>query len=178
MLEESATALLDAPLDDGLFEMINGIPVEKKMGAESSEISATMLILIGGYVRKAELGHMYDAQTGFQCFPNNPSLVRKPDVSFISTGRLTGRSPKGNLKIAPDLAVEVVSPHDAYEDVEIKLRDYREAGVRLIWVLSPQCRTVRVIRADLTTAELNETDTLDGENVIPGFSVRVDELFK
>jgi Uma2 family endonuclease len=168
---------LDEIVDGGLYEFVDGQAVEKPMGAESGEVSAALMILLGTFVRQGKLGHMYDAQTGFQCFPNQPMLVRKPDVAFVSVARLPGKSPKGNLRIAPDLAVEVISPNDLYEEVEEKVGEYRQAGVKLIWIISPEAKTVLVRRLDRTCAELDETGTLSGEDVIPGFSCPVAELF-
>ncbi len=164
-------------VEDGLYEFVGGEPTEKHTGAESGEISAVLTIRLGGYVLQQCLGRMYDAQTGFQCFPDEPLLVRKPDVSFVSAVRLVGPSPKGNLRIAPDLAAEVISPHDTYEGVERKVREYRSAGVKLIWIISPESKTVLVRRLDRTCAELNATGTLSGEDVVPGFSCPVAELF-
>lgn len=175
--EPSRPEDLDEIVDGGLYEFVGGEAVEKPMGAESGEVSAALTIVLGAHVRQQRLGHMYDAQTGFQCFPHEPSLVRKPDVSFVAAARLTGRSPKGHMRIAPDLAVEVVSPNDTYEEVEGKMLDYLRAGVKLIWVVSPEWKTVLVRRLDSTCVALDETGILSGESVIPGFTCPVAELF-
>jgi Uma2 family endonuclease len=130
------------------------------------------------FVRQHGLGHTYDGQTGFQCFPHDPGLVRKPDISFVAAGRLPGeKSPKGHVKVAPDLAVEVVSPNELYEEVEAKVGEYRSAGVKLIWVVSPGSKTVFVRRLDGTCAEVNEHGELSGEDVVPGFTCKVADLF-
>jgi len=168
---------LDDIVDGELYEFVGGQPVEKHMGAESSEVSATLTILVGASVRQHNLGRMYDAQTGFQCFPHKPMLVRKPDVSFVAAARQSGPSPKGNMRIAPDLAAEIISPHDTYESVEEKVGNYRSAGVRLIWIVSPGFKTVLVRRLDRTCAELDDTGTLSGEDVVPGFTCPVADLF-
>src|SRR5207244_9383387 len=115
-------------------------------------------------------------EVGYQCFPQRTGLVRKPDVSFVRRGRLpSGVLPKGWAKIAPDLAAEVVSPKDSYEEVEEKLGDYERAGVPLIWVISPTSRTVMVYRVDGSVGRLREADELSGEDVIPGFRCPVRE---
>ena len=85
-------------------------------------------------------------------------------------------APKGWVKIAPDLAVEVVSPNDTAEDLEEKLGDYRTAGVPLIWVIYPELRKVRIIRRDGSASELKEDDMLSGEDVIPGFRCPLREI--
>ena len=163
--------------DGDKYELVNGIPVEKRMGAESGEITTLLSALLTVFVREQRLGHVYDGQTGFQCFAE-ASLVRKPDISFVAVGRLPGdKSPKGNIKLAPDLAVEVVSPNDQYEEVEEKLNDYHAAGVKLVWIVSPASKTVQIRRADGTLALVRVDGQLFGETVIPGFSCKVADLF-
>ena len=78
-------------------------------------------------------------------------------------------SPKGWIRIPPDLAVEVVSPNDSAEELEEKLDDYRTAGVPLIWVIYPELRKVKIFRLDGPAGELREDGVLSGEDVIPGF---------
>src|SRR5262245_39914306 len=102
--------------DGDHYELIDGKPKEKVMGTESDEISSTLNMLIKAFVRQHKLGHVYGSQTGYRCFPGKPRLVRKPDLSFVAAGRLPDdKTPKGDIDIAPDLAVEVVSPNDTYE---------------------------------------------------------------
>lgn len=77
----------------------------------------------------------------------------------------------------PDLIAEVVSPNDSYEDITARVADFKAVSVKLIWVISPETRTVLVRRADGSCAELDETGTLSGEDVLPGFACPVAELF-
>lgn len=164
--------------DGDRYELIDGIPREKPMGAQSEEIGGLLLTQINVFIRPRKLGRAYPSQTGFQCFPGDPKLVRLPDTSFVAAGRLPGdQSPEGYIKVAPDLAVEVVSPNELYEEVEAKVADYRSAGVKLIWVVSPKSRTVLIRRPDGTCAEVGEAGQLSGEDVIPGFACPVAELF-
>jgi Uma2 family endonuclease len=104
--------------------------------------------------------------------------VRKPDASFVARGRFTdGVIPKGDVGFAPDLAVEVVSPNDFYDEIDVKVSEYLGAGVRLVWIVSPATKTVLVRRPDKTCAALDVSDTLSGEEVLPGFTCAVAELF-
>lgn len=158
------------------FELIDGIPKEKPMGAQSDEISLAVGSLLRQFVRQHALGHVYGSQTGFRCFPNN--RVRKPDCAFIAAGRLPNdRSPSGDISIAPDLVVEVVSPNDTYEEIAAKVLDYKSARVKLIWVVSPETKTVLIRRLDGTCSELDESGALSGEDVAPSFTCPVAELF-
>ena len=92
---------------------------------------------------------------------------------FPKDGRRTVISP-----LRPDLAVEVLSPNDLIYDVDEKIREYLDAGVKLIWIINPEQQTVTVYRADGSAARLTETDTLDGQQVVPGFSCLVGEFFQ
>jgi Uma2 family endonuclease len=163
--------------DGDRYELIDGVPKEKPMGAESDEIALGVGAVIKQFVKANRLGHAYGSQTGFQCF-SDKKLVRMPDASFVATGKLPDdKTPEGYIKVAPDLAVEVVSPNETYEEVETKVAEYRSAGVKLIWIVSPKSRTVMIRRLDGTCAEVNEKGTLSGEDVIPGFACPVAELF-
>ena len=107
----------------------------------------------------------------------DPDLLRRPDVSFVRSGRLPGDiAPKGWVRIPPDLAVEVVSPNDLVEVLEEKLDDYRKVEVSLIWVIYPELRKVKVLRGDGSVSELREDDELSGEGVIPGFRCPIREI--
>ncbi|HUR52500.1 MAG TPA: Uma2 family endonuclease [Gemmataceae bacterium] len=164
--------------DGDRYELIDGIPREKHMGAQSDEIALTIGAGLKAFVSSRKLGRVYGSQTGYQCFPNDPKMVRMPDTSFVAAGRLEGdRSPEGYIKIAPDLAVEVVSPNEEYEEVEAKVAAYRSAGVKLIWVVSPKSKTVIVRRLNGTCSEVGAAGELSGEDVLPGFAVAVADLF-
>src|SRR5262249_18541301 len=111
------------------------------------------------------------------CFPDAPTKVRKPDVSFIKRGRLPGeRLPKGHAPIAPNLAVEVLSPRDFSTRTNKKIQEYLQAGVSLVWIIDPEMRIVRVHRKDGFITELHENDELTGEDVLPGFCCLVSEI--
>lgn len=164
--------------DGDSYELVDGRLVEKHVGAKSEFVAANLLALLHGIVRTGNLGYVFGSQTAYRCFPSRPRLVRKPDVSLVARGRFPNEEiPEGDIQLAPDLAVEVVSPNDTYEEVEGKVNEYLGAGVRLVWVVSPTSKTVIVRRPDKTAAMLDATDTLSGETVVPGFTCRVAELF-
>src|SRR5262249_2476430 len=85
--------------------------------------------------------------------------------------------PQGHAHLAPDLAAEVVSPNDTYEEVDQKIEEYLRAGVRLVWIISPRNHTIRVYRFNGSSHSLRENDELDGEDVLPGFRCPVRDLF-
>lgn len=165
--------------DGDRFELVDGQLVERPMGAVSSSIGAELLRLIGNHNRRHRLGHVFSADCGFRCFPDDPSRVRKPDVSFLGKGRLEGdRLPEGWIEVAPDLAVEVISPKDLYLETSQKIEQYLAAGVRLVWLVDPALRAVLIFRADRTIQGVREGDELGGEDVLPGFRCRVAEIFE
>ena len=164
------------------YELVDGRLVERNMGMESSKIAARILFLIALYLHDRRIGELFGADASYQCFPDAPGKVRKPDVSFVRSERLPGnRVPQGHCPVAPDLAVEVVSPGDLAYEVEEKVTEYLGAGVPLVWVVHPPTRTVRIHRPRTSpqgrVSDLTETDTISGEGVLPGFSRPVADFF-
>lgn len=170
--------LLTMP-DGDRFELIDGRLVERNMGKWSSYVAGNVHQRLKNHSDEHHVGWVYPEGTSYQCFPDAPKKVRRPDVSFIRLDRMSPDEAmsEGHLRIAPDLAVEVLSPNDLAYDVDKKVEEYESADVRLIWVVNPETQTVRVHRADGTVSVFHEGDELDGENVVPGFRCRVSELF-
>jgi Uma2 family endonuclease len=163
--------------DGKSYELVGGQLVERKMGAESSRVGTRLSSRLDLFCDEHNLGIVWGADNGFQCFPHDPSLVRKPDVSFVKIGRLPGNvEPDGWVKIPPDLAVEVVSPNDSAEELEEKLADYRKARIPLVWVIYPKARMAKVLRLDGPPSELWEDDELSGEDIVPGFRCSLREI--
>jgi Uma2 family endonuclease len=160
---------------DGLYELIDGKLVEKKMSSLASKTANRIAHHLSNWTQNFQRAEVYPEQT-FCCFPADPELVRRPDVSLILADRLSQVPAVGHVPIAPDLAVEVVSPNDKIYELDEKLQDYRAVGVKLVWVVNPNSRTIRIHRLDHTVSELDDTQTIEGESVLPGFSVSVAEL--
>ncbi len=174
---------LDRLPDAVNYELVGGQLVERHMGSESSSIAAAIVHVLLSFVKSRRLGHAFTTDCGYQCFPDDPDKLRKPDVSFVARGRLPDdRPPAGYIRIAPDLAVEVLSPGDLASEVEEKVRDYLAAGVKLIWIVSPNTKTVRIHRPATSklgpAGALTEVDTISGEEVLPGFECSVAEFFQ
>ncbi len=161
------------------LELVEG--VVSKMppaGGEHGEIAANLLITIGTHIRQHQLGHVTAAETGYILFQNDQGkdTVRAPDVGYISYQRMPDRLPVKYISLPPDLAVEVVSPTDKGEDIESKVNDYLRAKVAQFIFLYPATRTVVVYQGD-TITRLSGDDVIDFSAVLPGFSLRVSELF-
>jgi Uma2 family endonuclease len=165
------------PDADG-YELIDGNPRMKTMGALSSNIQGSLLARLREVVVRNQSGFLFDSECMFRCFPSHPRRVRKPDISFVLRERIpNGGIPEGMFRIRPDFVVEVISKNEEYTEVDEKLADYFDANVPLIWVLTPKTRTVLVYLADGTARRFNHTDELTGDPIIPGFRVRVADLF-
>jgi Uma2 family endonuclease len=165
--------------DADCYELVNGVLVERHMGQLAGWIGGELVRLLGNYCHQHRLGWVFPGgDAGYQGFPGSPRTVRKPDVSFVAYGRFPGEEvPPGYARLVPDLAAEVISPNDLYEEVDQKIEEYVRAGVRLVWVISPQNHTIRIYRVNGTCQSLREQDDLDGEDVLPGFRCRVRDLF-
>jgi len=161
--------------DEQLYELVGGRLVEKQMSSLASETAGIVTAHLVTFVRPIGLGKIYPEQS-FQCFPDDPDLIRRPDIAFIAVDRLAGVLEEGHVPIAPDLAIEVVSPNDKIYELDEKLANYRAASVKLVWVINPKSRTLRIHRLDRTVTELVEPDVLSGEAVLPGFSILVKDF--
>jgi Uma2 family endonuclease len=165
------------------YELVDGQLVERHMGMESSQIGVNISSLLRPFIKEHKLGHVFGADASYQCFPNGPIDVRKPDVSFVRSGRFPGeKAPAGHCKIRPDLAVEVVSPNDSAYELEEKIEQYLSVNIPLIWVVYPPTRIVRIFRPGASplgdSFALKQSDTITGEDVIPGFSCPVGAFFE
>jgi Uma2 family endonuclease len=160
------------------FELIDGQWKEKSMGMEAAAIGGNLTTLLVNHVKANRLGHVFNSECSYQIFADRPNRIRKPDGSFVARGRLPNEKPfRGYSKVAPDLAFEIVSPNDLAEEVNEKVIEFLQAGVRLLWVVYPASKTVHVFRRDGGAAFLSEADQLSGEDVVPGFACRVADVF-
>jgi len=165
-------------VDDVGYEFVDGELVERNMGAISSEVGFVIATDLRAYCTAQNLGRVL-AETTFQCFPLHPLQWRIPDVAFIAKGKLPDEKlPKGNVTVAPDLAIEVISPNEKVYDLDHKIGDYFEAGTRRVWVVNPEVLSVRVLRPDGSSLELRGDAELSGEDVLPGFVCKISAFFR
>jgi Uma2 family endonuclease len=167
------------PDEDGYrLELSRGRLVrEPAPGAVHSWVARNLLFQLGRYVEERSLGLViFDA--GF-LLSEDPPTVRIPDLAFLSREHLPSEGPPlGFWTMAPDLAVEVVSPSNRPADIREKVFEYMEAGTRLVWVVDPRTRSVTVYRSRWDVQLLTEDDVLDGADVLPGLLLRIFEIFK
>lgn len=164
--------------DGHRYELIDGKPFDMgNSGMEHGGIGSFLGGLLAIYVRQHKLGIVCDSSTAFTLKSGNK---RSPDVSFVAKTRLQGlkRPPRGFFGGSPDLAVEILSPNNTVEEIHAKIVEYFENETRLVWVVHPDEKYVLVYHAPEPDRLLRLQDRLDGEDVIPGFSVAVAELFE
>ncbi len=164
--------------DNNNLELVNGEIVEKNVSVLSSRVEGIVFRKLDQFCETNQQGPVFPSSNGIQCFPDEPAKVRKPDVSFVKRERFSVQHwHEGFLTIHPDLAVEVISSNDLAADLNEKIEDYLAAGIPLIWIIDPIACIVTIYRGDGTVTKLHENDELTGEDIIPGFHVKVAELF-
>jgi Uma2 family endonuclease len=165
--------------DNGTWrELVKGVVWEMPPpGEEHGGVAANVHGHLWNHVRVHKLGRVYAAETGF-LIRRDPDTVRAPDCAFIVRDRARRPLSKTYCEVIPDLVVEVVSPHDTAEEVAAKVREWIEAGVRLVWVVYPGIRAVAIHRSAREITLLREDDELTGDDIVPGFAVAVGEVFE
>jgi Uma2 family endonuclease len=170
--------LLAMPEDGTRYELIDG---ELRPMAPSSEDHSAIGALFVGYlvahVVPNRLGRVFQADLGVQLF-SGVERVLSPDASFVRRERLAkGRDRRRLVQIPPDLVVEVVSPTDRKQAVGDKVALYLALGVRMVVIVWPDSRSLDVHEADGTRSTLGMSDVFDAGDVVPGFTMRVANLF-
>ena len=149
-------------------------PAGREHGSIAMHVGASLY----QFVTTQGLGSVYAAETGF-LLATNPDTVLAPDAAFVRSDRLAQIADvAGFIPGAPDLAVEVISPSDTYTEVEEKVTLWLQHGTRMVIVVNPRRRSVTVYRPDRPVLFLSEQDELSGDDVVPGWSVRVRDLFR
>jgi Uma2 family endonuclease len=166
------------PEEDGTWiELVEGRLVrEPRPNAEHSWIATELAGRIREHVRKNRLGITL-GEAGF-LLADEPPTVRGPDVAFIARANLPrGGFPRPFWTVPPDLAVEIVSPSNTRAEIREKVLEYLAAGTRLVWVVEPRDRLVTTYSSRTDVREQKGEDTLDGFDVLPGFRLRVADVF-
>jgi Uma2 family endonuclease len=163
--------------EDRLCELVDGVLVEKPVGFYESALALFLGARLHVFVDRRNLGVVTGEQGMMQIFPG---LVRIPDVAFAAWSRFrNGRIPDEPVPLlVPDLVVEVLSRGDKPGEIKRKLREYFDAGVRLVWLVNPRKRTVSVYTSFESVTVLSERSTLTGGDVLPGFKLPLERLFR
>jgi Uma2 family endonuclease len=169
---------LTHPAAAGASELVRGeVRVMTPASGAHGVIAGRIFAALNAFVEPRQLGQCFPDNTGF-LLPGLRDTVRSPDAAFVRGECLPEQGiGAGWVAVAPDLVVEILSPSETASELEEKLRDYRAAGTRLIWVVDPATRVVSVRSATTPDVWLTEADSLDGDDVLPGFTIPVAKLF-
>ena len=163
--------------DDSLYEVVNGKWKDKApMGMLQAWVASTLLVVLDNFVRSHRMGKVI-AESLF-VLDSSTDLQRRPDLAFVSRQRVGKPVQSDAWDVVPDLAVEVISPTNRAPEVLEKVHEYFAAGVRLVWVVYCEPRQVYVYRSPTTIQVLTPQDTLEGDDVIAGFTLPVAKLFE
>ncbi len=167
--------LMQLPDDGYVYELVKGELTMSQAGFAHGVIMGRLFVPLGAYVEEQGLGVVVGASTGFWMKSQNS---RSPDIGFVDKARLRGPQPEQKFfQGAPDLAVEIISPNDVWNRVLEKIAELFANGTRLAWVISPTNQTILVFHSWQPDRILKVGDLLDGEQVVPGFSLPVAKLF-
>ncbi|MEO5926891.1 MAG: Uma2 family endonuclease [Bryobacteraceae bacterium] len=155
-------------LDEG--EVITMAPAGEDHGFIELKLATKMFV----FVEAHDLGRVYAGDTGFRL---TDDTVRSPDVAFVRKSRVAELRSKGFANGAPDLAVEIVSPSDSFRQMTRKVRQYFAAGCHTVWVIHPDRKEVEVFEATGSDRTLTASETLEAQDLLPGFSLLVGALF-
>ncbi len=163
--------------DNRLFELVEGVLVEKPMGFLESRIAVLIARLLDEFAEKANLGIVVGADGMMRIAAG---LVRIPDVSFVLWTKLPDRKiPTEPIpNVAPDLAVEVLSLSNTRAEIHRKVTEYFAAGTGCVWVVDPVKRTVSAYESPSDMIVLAGDDVVTAENVLPGFKMTPADIFK
>jgi Uma2 family endonuclease len=175
----TADDLLKMPPDGFRYELVKGVlHMMTPSGKKHGKLTIRIAVALDRHVAAHGLGEVYAAETGFR-IASDPDTVRAPDVAFVTADRVAAIGDiEGFLPGPPDLAVEVVSPSDSFSEVEEKVFDWLESGVRMVIVVNSRKKTVTTYRSRSNIRVLSEQDVLDGEDVVPGWQLPLKAIFE
>lgn len=169
------TATTQVAYEDDLdYEIVNGHKKVKMAGARHGSIGVELITELNLYLRKSKAGKIYTPDTTFQV----GAVERLPDIGFVSAARIpTEGEPMSKWEIAPDLAIEIISPTDIYAKVTGKVREYFAAGVQQVWLVTIEDEQVTIYDSPTQIRVVTADEELASEQLLPGFKCRVADLF-
>jgi Uma2 family endonuclease len=167
--------LLKCPKDGRKYELVDGKILVSPSGFRHAEIVVNIVHIIATFLEGHPIGKVCADNLGIN-LPNGN--LRSPDVTFARNEKLpTGKAADAFAEFIPDLAVEVLSPHDSLKEVGEKIGEFLECGVPLVWLVDPERQTVTVYRSLSQTEQLSSNDIISAEPILPGFSCSISRFF-
>lgn len=162
--------------DSAIVELDEGELITMPMASEDhGYFEVSFLSRIFSFVEEHNLGRVYPGDTGFRL---NDMTVRGPDISFVRRERVEALRSQGFAKGAPDLAIEILSPSQTFAELLRKTKQYLAPGCQVVMIVNRQAREIDVFKADGSEYTLQAGDALEIPELLPGFSVKVGELFQ
>jgi len=142
-------------------------------------IATNLIVALGTYVKTHQLGRVYPADTTYILSEDEQGvqLMRLPDVSFVAVSRVKTENRQSYYQLAPDLAIEIISPSERAVDIRAKLREYLRAGVRQVWQVYPETQEVIVHLPDGTVRTYEVGQVIPGADVLPDLELPVEDIF-
>ena len=172
--------LVDLPeYQDRVLELVEGVIVDMPLPTRlHGVVVARLTMKIANHVDANDLGEVTSGNVGFVLERNRigRDTVRGLDIAFLSKSKDLGPPDYSWYELGPDLAVEVISPSNKAGDIHLKVTQLLDAGTRLVWLVYPENKTV-VTHTTAGAKTLREDDTLSGGDVLPGFAIRVGDIF-
>jgi Uma2 family endonuclease len=178
----NAPELMEMETDEALYELVDGQRVETPaMSKRAGRIANWLATKLNAFAEPSQLGEALVEVLVLLRLPEDPGRNRRPDISFFCHSHSKKESLQGPdenaCDVVPDLAVEVTSPTDRVENQRKKVLEYFEAGVGCVWVVLPELRAVDVYESPTSVRIFGPDDTLIGDPILPGFQLRISELF-
>lgn len=181
----TAEQLLGYEMPGKRVELVRGkIVVREPPGWHHGELTVRLSVALGTHLDREQAEHGWPLSRGRLAagdpgftLSRGPDTVRAPDVAYVSRERHPARMPNGYPELAPDLVVEIRSPSDRPGALLAKVGSWLDAGTQLVWIIDPARMSASVYRANGTQALHTEADVLDGEDVLPGFTIALRDLF-
>ncbi|MBM4088647.1 MAG: Uma2 family endonuclease [Planctomycetes bacterium] len=173
----TAEQLLHAS-DLGRCELLRGeLVMMSPSGFEHGRLVTSVATPLDVVISGKGFGVVLGGETGFR-IARDPDTVRAPDVAFVRAERVSSPPCRGFFPGAPDLAVDILSPDDRASEVLAKVQDWLEAGCQRVWVVDPRTRSITVYRSPGEIVLLRENSVLTDDELLPGFSLNVADVFR
>ncbi len=162
----------------GPCELVEGriVPMSPT-GGKHGLIEATVVYELKAFVDQKKLGWVLTGEAGIFT-KRNPDTVRGADIAFISKKRLPQGAPAGFLEVAPELVVEIISPGNPRKEIDKKIKEYLNIGVKWVWLIDPKNRSCMVYRSQTDVQKLTENDSLVGDEILAGFEIKIAKFFE
>jgi len=149
-------------------------------GKQHGAIAAKLNYFLVAYVMENPVGTVYADNTSYvlESDAHGVELIRVPDVSFVRTERIDRENPNSSHYLAPDIAIEVISPSETGTEIRRKLKDYLRTGTRQVWQVYPDTKEIMVWLADGTVNTYEIGQTIPGGELLPGFELDVTRIFE